>query len=48
MQLIVAGLHEAVSNSLLAGISESETGPGGDERRQHQVIIDFLLDFIQA
>ena len=48
MPLIVTGLHEAISNSLLDGISENETGPSGDERRQHLVIADFLLNLFQA
>ena len=46
--MIATGLHEAISNSLFAGISEDEAGPGGDERRQHQVIADFLLNLFQA
>ena len=44
MPLIIASLHEAVSNYLLAAVGEDENDPAGDERRQHQGITDFLLD----
>ena len=38
----------AISNSLLGGISEDEAGPSGDERRQDQFMVNFLLNIFQA
>ena len=48
MPLIFTDLHVAISDTLPGGVNEDVTGPSGDVRRQHQVMIHILLNFFQA